>query len=94
MNKYLVKERQLYGGPQKLYKFPNGYGASIVNHQYSHGLELAVIKWNKYSFDLCYDTPITSDVIGNLDPEEVEGILKQIFELESRGTVKWIIGLY
>lgn len=87
MNKYLVKECQLYGGRQKLYKFPNGYGASIVIHQYSYGLELAVIKWNKYSFDLCYDTPITSYVIGYLEPEEVEGILKQIFELESRGTI-------
>ena len=82
MNKYLVKNGHLYGGTQKLYKFPNSYGASIVNNKFSHGTELAVIQWNNGKYDICYDTPITDNVIGYLDPEDVEGILKRIFELE------------
>ena len=71
------------GGVQKLYRFPNNYGASVVRHTGSYGFEknlweLAVIKWTGDKFALCYDTSITSDVIGNLTEDGVEKILLEI----------------
>ena len=71
-----------FGGYQKLYRFSNGYGASVMNDGISYGEgeleELAVIQWNGDDWAICYDTPITDDVLGWLNPQEVEEILKQI----------------
>ena len=63
--------------------FNNGYGASIVSgsHAYtSKGspYELAVLVGNKDEFRLTYDTPITDDVLGHLDPNGVEALLSDI----------------
>ena len=64
-------------------KFPNGYGASVIMGVGTIGgsqllYELAVLKGD----DLCYDTPITDDVIGYLTPEVVTDLLRQIAALE------------
>ena len=73
------------GGTQKIYRFDNGYGASVVNFQFSYGgsdgkWELAVIKYkgdtDKYSID--YSTGITDDVMGYLSDDEVQDVLEQI----------------
>ena len=66
-------------GQQAKVEFPNGYGASIVQGPYSYGnefglYELAVLKDGV----LCYDTPITSDVVGHLTPDDVTELLQQI----------------
>ena len=69
------------GGTQTVYRFDNGYGASIVNHQFSYGTEMAVVKFHGSSiedFDLCYSTPITDDVLGHLSPADVDMYLKRI----------------
>lgn len=60
--------------------FPNGYGASVVSHANSYGgrdglYELAVIDAGG---ELCYDTPVTSDVEGWCTEERVEQLLAQI----------------
>jgi len=65
--------------------FDNGYGASVVSHQFSYGgkdglFELAVLDKNG---KLTYDTPITDDVIGYLTPEKVTEILIQIQDLKN-----------
>ena len=65
------------------FKFPNGYGASVIKHFGSYGyeedlFELAVLKNGK----LCYDTEITNDVIGYLRNEEVLELLEKIKELK------------
>ena len=86
--KYKEKERDFQGGIQKIYHFPNQYGASVVRHWGSYGFkdglwELAVIKFNKNgSFKLTYNTPITDDVLGYLNEDEIDPILKKIEELE------------
>jgi hypothetical protein len=64
--------------------FDNGYGASVIRHNFSYGgkiglYELAVLDKDG---EPTYNTPITSDVVGNLTPEEVTNILIQIQDLK------------
>ena len=64
--------------------FENGYGVSVVCHTHSYGsknglFEIAVLGKDG---DLTYDTPVTSDVIGYLNPEEVTKIMEQVQELK------------
>jgi len=69
------------GGTQTIIRFNNGYGASIVNHSFSYGTEMAVIQFTDSdinNFTLCYDTPITDDVLGHLSEEDVQRYLNII----------------
>jgi hypothetical protein len=96
IKKYLLIKRKIHNGAtdQEIYRFPNGYGASVIrglSYGGSVGLyELAVVlyddgpkeEWTTYlDFSICYDTPITGDVIGHLTRKQVRKYLKQIFEL-------------
>jgi hypothetical protein len=72
-----------YQGVQATIKFDNGYGASIVRHNFSYGheqglYELAVLD---SSGAITYDTLVTEDVLGYLSEEDVTNALKQIQEL-------------
>ena len=70
---------------QRLYKFANGYGASVITGGYGSPdcpYELAVVKFDPDdNWDLCYDTEITSDVLGWLTDKEVEALLNRIEDL-------------
>ena len=75
------------GGTQDLYRFPNGYGASVIRSKYSYGgdqglFELAVT--DNGGHHLIYTTPVTSDVVGYLSADEVQQYLDQIAALPKR----------
>ena len=84
-SKYRVETKNVAGGVQHIFQFPNGYGASVVKHEFSYGgknglWELAVLDGQG---DLCYSTPITNDVIGHLSNEEVILKLNEIRGLQT-----------
>ena len=76
------EQGKLYDGIRRTYTFENSYGASVVSHGGSYGgnlglWELAVL----YKDDICYTTPITGDVIGWLNEEELQVVLNKIKSL-------------
>ena len=85
----LILKRIVYTGVQYLFRFDNGYGASVVKHDgsYGHGSdlwELAVIYFEGESaWHLTYSTPITNDVEGWLTDEEVRKLLQKIKDLQN-----------
>lgn len=84
MSKYTpISVKNVFDGFQELYRFPNGFGASVICHEFSYGgdrglLELAVLDLNG---DLCFSTPVTEDVIGHLTRTDLENVLDQIANL-------------
>lgn len=75
-----------FNGIQTIHRFDNGYGASVIEHSISHGREMAVVKFigpDIEDFVLCYDTPITNDVLGHLSTVDVDRHLADIAALSS-----------
>jgi hypothetical protein len=63
-------------------QFDNGYEVSVVKSPHSYGgdkglYELAIFK----DGEICYDTPITDDVIGYLRPEDVTDVMERVEKL-------------
>jgi hypothetical protein len=90
-------ERRLPGGnEQRLFRFDNNLGASVVRGRFTYGgdqglFEMAVLRFtgpNAVDFKLDYDTGITDDVIGWLGEDEVQEILARIRELPNPNVVK------
>jgi hypothetical protein len=70
--------------------FPNGYGVSVVRNSWSYGgrnglFELAVLDADG---DLCYDTPVTGDVLGYLTVPEVVQAMKAVAALPAENSVE------
>ncbi len=66
----------------KIYRFDNGYGASVVSHSMSYGgkdglFEVAVLDKNG---EITYNTPV-GDVVGWLDFQDVADLLNKIKSL-------------
>jgi hypothetical protein len=73
-------------GRQALFRFPNGYGASLIQGPYTYGgeeglFELAVVLWENNDYHLDYSTSITTDVLGYLTLNDVIATLQEIKEL-------------
>ena len=83
-----LPSRSVNNGIQYIFKADNGYGASIVQHNSSYGgrvglWEIAVTEYDEDDeWDICYDTPITNDVLGHLSESEVMDYLTQIEQLK------------
>jgi len=78
-----IAHSRAYGGDLYRFRFDNGLGASVMSHVLSYGgeqglWEIAVIKFDGDGWDLYYDTPITDNVIGYLEKDEVGEILERI----------------
>lgn len=83
----LTKKTHIIGhGTHEIYRFPNDYGASVIQHNYSSGgeeglYELCVIKFygeNEEDYNPNYETYITDGCIGWLERNKVNEILKEI----------------
>ena len=76
-------DNEFYNGVKSRIVFENGFGASVVKHNYSYGgkeglYELAVL----FEDEIHYDNPIAAgDVRGYLTEEEVTDLLTQIQKL-------------
>lgn len=67
-----------------VFKFQNGYSASVVCNPTTYGYDMNFFEVAVLDKDgrLCYDTPITDDVVGYLNFQGVADVLKDISELE------------
>ena len=77
------RKYNIHNGVGYVYEFENGYGASVVKHDVSYGgkmglYEIAVLDSKG---DLCYDTPITDDVVGYAGVQTVYETLDRIKSL-------------
>lgn len=69
------------------FKFDNNYGASVIKHYGSYGYDEDLFELAVLSFDendrpyITYSTPITDDVIGNLNNDQVLELLERIKNL-------------
>lgn len=84
--KFLPHPNYRDDGVQATHIFPNGYGVSVVRFPGSYGFgqdlyEVAIIKGTVDKYELCYDTPITDDVLGHRDEQDIDNILEEVQSL-------------
>jgi hypothetical protein len=83
----VMKPGKRHESYQAVLEFPNGYGLSIVSSQYTYGGLAALFEVAVYHNEqLCYSTPITSDVLGWQSFTDVAKVIKQAEELPSSST--------
>ncbi len=78
-----ISDEPFMSGVRSRIMFENGFGVSVVSHTYSYGgkdglFEVAVLDEDG---DLTYNTPVTNDVVGYLNPDEVTDIMEQVQNL-------------
>jgi len=88
-------------GVYRRYQFPNGFGLSVVRFKLPfRGIIPGIVEneygsytnnekeWEcavTYEGHLCYDTPITSDVLGYQTEDDVEKVLQELAKYPVRG---------
>ena len=89
MNKFKILEHKIFNGIQKIYRFPNEYGASVIKHDYSYGnrlglWETGLLRFNdEGAYQLTTLEPYFEDgLIGYLDDAEVLKLLNWIKNIE------------
>ena len=70
-------------GKAARHTFPNGYGASVVCHDYSYGGKSGLFELAVLGLDgrINSDTRVTDDVLGFLSPQGVTKAMRQIADL-------------
>ena len=76
-----LTEREELGGLQKIFEFPNGFGASVVIHDFSYGLELALLDEDH---TIIQHPDITDDVAGFLNIDSCNDLLEKIARLPNK----------
>ena len=76
-----LTEREELFGWQKIFEFPNGYGASVVVHDFSYGLELALLDADQ---TIIQHPDITDDVAGFLNVDSANDLLEKIARLPNK----------
>lgn len=76
-----LRERPELGGVQKIFEFPNGYGASVVIHKLSYDLKLALFDADK---NIIQHPEITDDVAGFLTVADTNDLLEKIAKLPNK----------
>ena len=84
----IFEDMKNQNGIQAFADFPNGFGASIVKSDFSHGgksglFEIAVLKGK----DIDSTTDITDDVLGWQDEGDIDKVLTAISKLNEDGTL-------
>lgn len=86
----VFKSHPNMSGLQAVMIFDNGYGVSVVRFELPSGFgygsytdnedewEVAIIKGTEDDSDICYDTPITDDVLGHLLETHVTDIMEKV----------------
>ena len=77
---------------QAIMFFPNGFGVSVISGLMTRGgkdgkYEMAILTGSPEDYELCYDTPITSDVLGHLTPDDVTNYMKKVQSLPTLPTI-------
>ena len=88
---YLLGKGLVDGGIHYVFRFENGYGASVIKANWSYGgtkdlWELAVIKFfgkENADYELDYFTEITDDVCGYETDDGIRELLARIKALEN-----------
>ena len=63
-------------------QFDNGYEVSVVKSEHSYGGKDGLYELANFKDDeICYDTPITNDVLGYLSDKDVTEVLIKIQQL-------------
>jgi len=88
LKQYIIKDHhKAITGHQVIYRFPNNYGASVVDgkmlHSFPFHTEIAVLAFVGDKSCIVYDTGITEDVIITRDDVEELEYLNKILELNN-----------
>lgn len=72
---YIYEQNFYFGGWQTKYRFENGYGASVVNHNGSYGLELGIMWYDERNFP----DEFPRDIVPYISSEErLDELLRRI----------------
>ncbi|MBF2681392.1 hypothetical protein [Listeria innocua] len=76
------KKKNQFESEQTIYRFKNGYGASVIKEYMGPGVKLAVIQFtNDKNWELEYSTSVTNDVLRNLTHERLVEKLEEIKQM-------------
>lgn len=75
----VFKNLERLNGVQAHAYFDNGFGVSVVRHEFSYGgdaglYEIAVLE----NDEICYTSSVTDDVMGHLSEDDVTEVLAQV----------------